>query len=83
LEERPHLNIVDTELLALSNTIPVDDNKRASIKVQASAITAKLIRVQINAATFVRSGSDELDSNTELPELVVAAAGITDYVHSV
>jgi hypothetical protein len=71
-----HLNVMDAELLTLSDTIPIDDNKRTTVEVKTPTITTELICVHVNATTFVGSSSNELDSNTEFSELMVATAGI-------
>ena len=79
----PHLDIMDAKLLTLCDTIPVYNNKGTAVKIQTATIAAELIGVHVNTAAFVGCSPNELNPDTKLSELMVAAAGIADDVNTI
>lgn len=47
-----HLDVLQRKLRALRDDAPVDDDHRASVVVQAVAVAALLVRVQVDAASL-------------------------------
>jgi hypothetical protein len=74
---------MDAELLALSDTIPVDDNKGTAVKIKTATIATKLVGIHVNAAALVGCCSNELDAGTKLSKLMVAAAGVANDVDTI
>lgn len=78
-EQDPHLQV---ELSTLSQEFTVAQGTSAAVKVQAPAVTAPLIGVEVHATRLGGGAADQVEPGVQLPQLVVAAATVDDDVDS-
>ena len=74
----PHLDLREPKLRALRHEPAVDGDARAAVVVEAPAVAAPLVRVQVHAARLGGRRGDQLEARVELAQLVVAAAAVGD-----